>query len=81
MTEVSNSQAAESRAWRSLLQGLMFDTSAAAVLVMYTVISKANAWGDFEWALVGFTLFKSVCVSGLSYLMRRVFSNAFPPVR
>jgi hypothetical protein len=73
-------KSAKSRAWRSLVQGLSFDVGAASVLVLYTAISKANGWGDLEWALIGFTLFKSVSVSAFAYLMRRVFTEQFPPV-
>jgi hypothetical protein len=69
---------ARNRAWRTLLQGLSFDVGAATVLVLFTAFSKANGWGDFEWALLSFTLAKSAAVSGLSYLMRVVFSSRFP---
>lgn len=73
-------KSAKNRAWRTLVQGLSFDVGAAAVLVLYTAISKANGWGDLQWAIIGFTLFKSVAVSMFSYLMRRVFTEQFPPV-
>lgn len=66
---------ARNRAWRTLLQGLMFDMGAASVLVGYTAISKANGWGDLEWTLLSFTFFKSVAVSAFSYLMRTVFTS------
>lgn len=68
---------ARNRAWRTLLQGLAFDVLAAIVLVVFTAVSKANAWGDLEWSLIAFTLFKSAMVSGLSYLMRTVFAKQF----
>jgi hypothetical protein len=71
---------ARNRAFRTLLQGLSFDIVAALTLGAYTVFSAANGWGDLEWALIGFTLFKSATVSGLSYLMRTVFATALPPV-
>lgn len=69
---------ATSRAWRTLLQGLTFDVLAAVALVIFTAVSKANAWGDLEWSLVTFTLVKSATVAGLSYLMRTVFASQFP---
>jgi hypothetical protein len=71
---------AQNRAWRTLLQGLVFDAIAAGVLVLFTAISRAETWSDLEVTLVAFALFKSVMVSALSYLMRRVFSNKMPPV-
>lgn len=70
---------AQNRAWRTLLQGLVFDVTAAGVLVLFTAISRAETWSDLEWTLIAFALFKSVMVSGLSYLMRRVFADKFPP--
>lgn len=70
---------AQNRAWRTLLQGLMFDATAAGVLVLFTAISRAESWSQLEWTILSFTLFKSVMVSALSYLMRRVFTNRFPP--
>lgn len=75
---MNKSQDARQRAFRTLLQGLAFDVGAATVLVIYTAFSKANGWGDFEWALLSFTLAKSAAVSGLSYLMRTVFASQFP---
>jgi uncharacterized membrane protein (DUF2068 family) len=71
---------AQNRAWRTLLQGLMFDVTAAGVLVLFTAISRAESWGDLEWQLLSWTFFKSVVVAGLSYLMRRVFTKQMPPV-
>lgn len=71
---------AQNRAWRTLLQGLVFDVTAAGVLVLFTAISRAESWSQLEWTLLSFTLFKSVMVSALSYLMRRVFTDKIPPV-
>lgn len=69
---------AKSRALRTLLQGLAFDMGAAATLVIFTSISRADSWGDLQWALLGWALFKTVSVAGLSYLMRRVFAPQAP---
>lgn len=70
---------ARNRAFRTLLQGLVFDVSAAAILVFYTAFSRAETWSDLEWTLIGFTVTKSVMVSGLSYLMRTVFATKLMP--
>lgn len=75
---VTRVEDARNRAWRTLVQGLVFDVAAAAVLVMFTAFSKANAWGDLEWSLIGFAVSKSAVVAGLSYLMRTVFVRQFP---
>ena len=70
---------ARNRAFRTLLQGLAFDVAAAIVIVLYTAFSSAEAWGDIQWTLLGFTLAKTFAVSALSYLMRTVFASAVPP--
>jgi len=70
---------ARNRAFRTLLQGLAFDVGAAVVIVLYTAFSSAEAWGDIQWALLGFTLAKTLSVSALSYLMRTVFRSVAPP--
>lgn len=70
---------ARNRAIRTLLQGLAFDIAAAITIVLYTAFASAEGWGDFEWALLGFTLVKTFMVSGLSYLMRTVFRSVAPP--
>ena len=71
---------ARNRAFRVLIQGLAFDVAAALVIYGYTVLTAATAWGDLEWAIISFSLTKTVGVSCLSYLMRTVFANAMPPV-
>lgn len=70
---------ARNRAFRTMLQGLAFDVGAALCIVLYTAFSSASGWSDIEWALLGFLLVKTFTVSGLSYLMRTVFSTAMPP--
>lgn len=70
---------ARNRAYRTLLQGLAFDVGAAIVVVLYSVFSSASGWGDFQWAIIGFTLVKTFMVSALSYLMRTVFTSVAPP--
>lgn len=70
---------ARNRAFRTLLQGLAFDVAAALCIVLYTAFSSAGGWGDLEWALLGFTLVKTFVVTGLSYLMRTVFTSVASP--
>ena len=80
MSEPTVAMSAQNRAWRTLLQGLAFDVAAAVALVLFTAIIPAESWGDFEWTLIGFTVFKSVAVSILSYLMRTVLRDKLPPI-
>lgn len=69
--------AAKIKAWRTLVQNLGFDVGAALVLVLYSAFAPAQGWGDLEWGLLLFTAIKTTVVTGLAYLMRRVFQN-FP---
>jgi hypothetical protein len=69
---------AQQRAARTLVQGLLFDVLAALILVVFTAVSKANAWGDLEWTVLAFSVAKTTVVSALSYLMRTVFASRFP---
>lgn len=66
---------ARNRALRTFLQNIGFDIAAALVVVLYTVIAPAESWGDIQWAVLGFTLVKTASVTGLSYLMRKVFDR------
>lgn len=66
---------AKNRAWRTLIQNLAFDVGAAVALVLYMAFDSAQGWSDIQWGILGFTLVKTVVVSALSYLMRRVFKN------
>lgn len=70
---------ARNRAFRTLLQGLAFDVGAAVCLVLFTAFSSADSWGDVQWAIIAFTLTKTFIVTGLSYLMRTVFTSVAPP--
>lgn len=70
---------ARNRAFRTLLQGLAFDVGAALCIVIYTAFANASGWGDIQWALIAFTLTKTFVVTGLSYLMRTVFTSVAPP--
>lgn len=71
---------AQNRALRTLVQNLVFDVAAAVVLVLYSAFAAAHGWGDFQWAVLGFTLVKTAVVSALSYLMRKVFDSAGGPL-
>lgn len=76
---------ARNRALRTALQQLAFDVAAAVVLLLLPVVTAADGWGDFEWALLGFSLVKTIVATVLAYAMRvwldpsRRFRTPLPP--
>lgn len=70
---------ARNRALRTFLQGLAADVLAALVLLLLPVFTSANGWGDFEWQILGFLGFKTVVVTGLSYVMRTYLDRSAIP--
>lgn len=62
---------AKNRSWRTALQGLAIDVGVAIVIVLAPALAGAEAWGDFKWAILGFSVFKSAAQAVLSFVMRR----------
>ena len=61
---------ATNRSVRSFLTGLAIDVAVGVALVLLTYFNKANAWGDIEWAILGFSLFKSVIQAVGAFVLR-----------
>lgn len=61
---------ARNRALRTFLQGLAADLVAALILLLIPIVTAANAWGDFEWSVLGFLVAKTGVLTLFSYLMR-----------
>ena len=70
---------AKNRAVRTLIQQGAFDVLAAVCLVIFTALSDAQSWGDFQWSVLAFTLIKTAAVTALSYLMRTVLDGSGIP--
>lgn len=70
MTRAARSADARNRAARSFVQGLAVDVGVAVSLVLVTMLNPAAEWGDVQWAVLGFTLAKTVVVAAASYVMR-----------
>lgn len=70
---------AKNRALRTFLTGLAVDVAVGIALVLTSLLAKANGWGDLEWALLSFSVAKSVVQSACSYVLRRFLDpSAFP---
>lgn len=72
MTDLARLTAdARNRALRTFLQALSVDVGVAVALLLLPVFTSADSWGDFQWQVLGFLLFKTIGVSVLSFVMRR----------
>ena len=73
--ETSNQQFisrdAVNRFVRSLWQGLGIDMAVAIVLAFGTYFLSADGWGSVEWAVISFSVAKSVVQAIVSYVMRK----------
>lgn len=62
---------AKNRALRTFVQGLGIDVAVGLALVLGTYFMTAQSWGDVQWAILGFSLFKSVVQAVSAYVMRQ----------
>jgi hypothetical protein len=76
---------ARNRAFRTILQGLAVDVAVAVATVLITVFATASSWGELQWAVIGFSLLKTVAMAIAAYIMRRFIDKpgdaALPPSR
>lgn len=70
---------ASNRAVRSFIQGLAIDVAVAVAMWAVTVVNDAAEWGDVQWAIVGFTLAKTLVQSVAAYVMRRYLDPSKVP--
>lgn len=61
---------ATNRGWRSFLQGLGIDVVVAVALVLSTFWVGVNGWGDIQWAILSFSVVKSIVQAIAAYVMR-----------
>lgn len=62
---------ARNRGIRSFLTGLAIDIAVGVTLVLVAAVSTATGWGDLQWAILGFSLAKSVVQAGGAFVLRR----------
>jgi hypothetical protein len=76
-------QDATNRAVRTFIQGLAIDMGVALAVLLWTIFSQANSWGDLEWKIIAFSVLKTILTSIASFVMRRFVdkagSTALPP--
>jgi hypothetical protein len=74
---------AKNRALRTFLQGLGIDLAVALAMLITTMLMSKNSWGEIEWIVLGFSVFKTVLMVTASFIMRRFIdrdgSVALPP--
>lgn len=74
---------ARNRALRTFLQGLAIDVGVALAVLLWTIFSEANSWGDLEWSIILFSILKTILTAIASFVMRRFVdrsgSTALPP--
>lgn len=63
------------RAWRTLVQGLLVDVTAAVAVAVSAAIAGGIDWTQTYWVALGLAVAKSALTAGLSYFARR----AVPP--
>lgn len=61
---------AENRSIRTFLQGLAIDVAVGVALVILTTVGEWNSWGDAQWVILSFSVFKSVAQAVAAYVMR-----------
>lgn len=62
---------ASNRSVRTFLQGLGIDVAVGIALVLATTVTGWTSWGDVQWAILSFSIFKSVLQAVAAYVMRR----------
>ncbi len=60
------------RAARTFVQGLLVDLAITAVVFLFPVFTGADTLTAIQWAAVGLALAKTLIITVLSYLARRL---------
>lgn len=70
---------ATNRSVRTFLTGLAIDVAVGVALVLGTYFVNKNTWGDVEWLLLSFSLFKSFVQAAAAFILRRFLdASRFP---
>lgn len=70
---------ANNRAVRTFITGLAIDIAVGVALVLAAYFGSANNWGDLEWAILAFSLAKSVVQAVCSFILRRFVDGSRVP--
>lgn len=63
---------AKNRSIRTILQNLAFDILLAVTMLLLPIFTTANGWGDFEWKVMAFSVFRTVTLTIFAYVNRRL---------
>lgn len=69
---------AQTRAWRTLTQGLAVDVLAAIAIALTAAIAGGIEWTQAYWIALGLAVGKSVVTSVVSYFARKMVPPANP---
>ena len=70
---------AQTRAYRTLIQGLMVDVLAAIAVALTAAIAGGIEWTQAYWVALGLAVAKSAIVAVVSYIARRAVPPATTP--
>lgn len=70
---------AKNRSVRTFLTGLSIDVAVGIALVLGTYFANKNTWGDVEWLLLSFSLFKSFVQAAAAFVLRRFLDQSRLP--
>lgn len=62
---------ASNRGWRTFAQGLAIDIAVGVALVLITLVGPWSSWGEVQWAILSFSIFKSVVQAVAAFVIRR----------
>lgn len=62
---------ARNRLWRTLYSGLGIDIAVAVALSLGVFLATNNGWSTIEWAVLSYSIFKSMLQAVVSYVIRK----------
>lgn len=76
MTTPTLTADAKNRGWRTFAQGLAIDIAVGVALVLVTLIGPWNSWGEVQWAIASYSVFKSTVQAVCAFVLRRFLEGS-----
>lgn len=70
---------ARNRTVRTFITGLAVDIAVGVALVLGTFFADKNSWGEIQWAILTFSLAKSIVQAVCAYVLRRFLDQSGVP--